>query len=70
MSNIALKNELTIRIITDKFEILNYLQKGTNIPVLSEHHKFILETFKYMRFSYDVLSRLTLVAGNAIMKKS
>ncbi|MFX0135253.1 MAG: hypothetical protein ACFFDN_16535 [Candidatus Hodarchaeota archaeon] len=46
MSNVELKNELDIRILTDKHEILKYLQIGISIPVLSEHHRYISETFR------------------------
>jgi len=41
-----LKSELSTRFITDKEDIIRYLQLGTNYPIIPEFHKYILEDLK------------------------
>ncbi len=62
MSIIALKNELTIRFLTDKIDILKYLQIGISIPIWQELHKYILKDLEF----YQTRSILLLEDGNPV----
>jgi len=49
LPQLNLKHELNTRIITEKVDIIRYLQIGINIPVIPELYNYILEDIK----SYD-----------------
>jgi len=62
LSIIPLKNELTIRILTDKKEILKYLHLGISMPIWPELHKYIMRDLEF----YRARSMLLLEDGNPV----
>ncbi|MFX1392696.1 MAG: hypothetical protein ACFFAH_03895 [Promethearchaeota archaeon] len=67
MSELFLQNKLKIQILSNKSEIMTYLQLGINIPILPDFYKYILFDLDYFQAKSILLKQKGNVVGHCLI---